>query len=70
MFRHGTDVIRLLADLYVRAPALEDGEVIIWLGRIQQRFDLDAGELNALCDEATRLGEWATAKVRQLCAPA
>ncbi len=68
MHRHGTDIIRLLTDLYVRAPQLEDGEVAVWLARIQQRFGLEASELNAMCDEATRLGEWATGKVRDVCA--
>ncbi len=60
------EIVRIIADLYAHAAELEDGEVRIWLDRIQQRYGLTTYQLNHLCDEALEIGEWATRKVREL----
>lgn len=60
------EIVRMIADLYAHSAELEDGEVRIWLDRIQQRYGLTTYQLNFLCDEALSLGEWAARKVRDL----
>jgi hypothetical protein len=60
------EIVRIIADLYAHAAELEEGEVRIWLDRIQQRYGLTTYQLNHLCDEALEIGEWAARKVREL----
>jgi hypothetical protein len=61
-----SEVMRRLSQLYARIDGPTEDELDVWLEYLQRRFNVDTSEIDALWQRASRLGEWADRKVRDV----